>query len=842
MAYELWAQDIFSKGELSPYMYARATVSEYNNGLKTAQNVLTYPTGAAGKRFGTIYNSTVTTITGFQDVYFETFQYLNESTYQLVFGPLTISIYLEGLLVATITTLFNANQVHSLSSTVLGSTFRVATFLSKPYDLTRSPNNPNPIVSVASNIFTVSGGALIVGVVLPVQFTTSGTLPTTTPQVVLGVTYFAYTLSATTMQLYTSSINAKAQLNPILLTNAGTSSNIVTENTWNFNPTIFKNVPAFDFNGNTTSYDSLTFTPSATTGAGVTITVSGSGYSLLNSSYVGGAFIGAGGTSRITAVASATSFTVAVQNPFDSTNPIQGSLAFLAEPAWSDARGWPQVCSSYQNRALFANTVSLPNGFWASTINDYTDFSDLTTDDDDAISWYPTSNNINYIRFIVPYRSLTIHTNTGIYSSPLSETVAITPSNFTLQLQDSTPADTLLPQAIDNQVLVLSGDDAHQMLWDGINNAYQSDIVSIVSEQTIRNPVDEAAFIDLHRAGSRYVFIVNANGSMAVFQTLISQNVAGFTPQILEQSYGDASFIQSASNAEGRAWFICQREIAEAGSPINITGSTSTTLQAIGSNISTTMPIAVQFVTTGVLPTSNPQIVADTYYWAVGVDANDFTLYLNQEDALFATNEIEFTNSGSATTVTIWNLNTICTLEELTQDVYLDCAVVFNNNGSPIDTITTGPLFNAQNVKMVGDGFGFDAIGNNNEVIFEAHGVLTPVDQGFIGFPINTIIQPMPLSISQGPSAKNTTLTKPKHIRSVRFMFNQTIGGFINGVPIALNRFDQTHIGEPPFPQMGIFEMMLMSGWDDFNNPTYTIFHNDPFNIELLGVFYSVEY
>ena len=48
MPFSLWSQDIFSKGELSPFMYARATVNEYNNGLKTAQNVLTYPTGAAG--------------------------------------------------------------------------------------------------------------------------------------------------------------------------------------------------------------------------------------------------------------------------------------------------------------------------------------------------------------------------------------------------------------------------------------------------------------------------------------------------------------------------------------------------------------------------------------------------------------------------------------------------------------------------------------------------------------------------------------------------------------------------------------------------------------------------
>ena len=173
--------------------------------------------------------------------------------------------------------------------------------------------------------------------------------------------------------------------------------------------------------------------------------------------------------------------------------------------------------------------------------------------------------------------------------------------------------------------------------------------------------------------------------------------------------------------------------------------------------------------------------------------------------------------------------------------MFLDCAVYNNNNGSPSDTVTTGALFNAQNVKMVGDGFGFDAIGNDNEVKFEAHGIPIDVNVSYTGFPINTIIEPMPLIIANGGSSKNHYLNKPKHIRSVRFWFNNTIGGEINGVPIAINRFNQTDIGEPPIPSNGFVEQMIMKGWDDVSNPTFTITHSDPFNIQLLGVFYSVD-
>lgn len=851
MAYALWSQDIFTKGELSPFMYARCTVNEYNNGLKTAQNVLTYPTGAAGKRFGTLYQLNVSdNIINPKGFYFQTFQYANECVYQILINSGAtndILIFLEGTHVADVAGIgagYNPATVFNLNTTVIGTAFRVCGIGVVPKDLTRASDAGNVIASVSGGVWHLTTPVTmpVTGSILPIRVGTSGTLPTTTPQVVAGVTYFIKLLTTTTVSVYATSYNAKNNIDPFVLTNNGSGTNTMyTLNTWSFTTTTFKNLPAYDFNGATTSYDAITFTPSATTGAAVTITLSGA-YAPLTSAYIGGAFIGGGGTSRITGVTDTTHFTVAVQTPFDSTSAIRGSLTFLAEPAWSNARGWPQVCSSYQSRALFANTASLPNGFWASVINDYPDFGDLTADDDDAIGWYPTSDNMNYIRFIVPYRSITVHTNTGIYSSPLSDLVAITPSNFTLQLQDSTPADVLLPQAIDNQVLVLSGNDAHQMLWDGINNAYTSNVVSIINEQTIRDPVDEVAFINLTRAGSRFVFIINDNGTIAVFQTLISQNVSGFTPGIMEQSYGTAKFLQAATSADGRCWFIVQREIATASAPIAITAFATDTLTAVASSFSTTSPTAIKFTTSGTLPAASTTLTTDNYFWAVGVDANTFMVYLTQQDALDGVSNLTFTSAGTSSNVVAWPLVTNYTLEELTFDVFLDCAVKYS--GSATDTITTGSLFNAQTIKMVGDGYGFESAAEDNvdnEIVFDAHGDTVEVTEAYIGFPINTIIEPMPLNISSGPSAKESILTKPINIRFARFMFNNTIGGTINGAPIALSQFEGVSIGEPPVPQRGIFEMSIFNAWDDFNNPIFTIEHNEPFDIQLLGVFYSIE-
>ncbi len=755
MAYTLWSQDIFSKGELSPFMYARCTVNEYNNGLKTAQNVLTYPTGAAGKRFGTLYQSTVSNIPDSISYYFQTFQYLNECVYQLVFSPSNIDIYLEGIHVANLNPIFfTAYQVYNMITTVLSARFRCTFSQAKPYDLTRQDNGAHAITSHTSTTFSTTLATFQANTVLPVQFASGSNLIQTSPQVITGITYFVAAISTTTALIFSNSADAKDYLitgnlaKAYAITGAGSGTPTVDVlNSWTFAPVVFKNLPIYDFNGSVTPYDAITFTPSAASGISVTVTLSAPYAPLIAATYVKGAFIGGGGSGRITAVADTSHFTMSVETPFDTADGtpggtpvvIQGSLAFLAEPAWSDARGWPQVSSSYQNRALFANSPSLPNGFWASVINDYTDFGDLTTDDDDAISFYTTSDNMNYIRFIVPYRSITVHTNTGIYSSPLSDIVAITPNNFTLQLQDSTPADVLQPQAIDNQILVLSGDDAHQMLWDGINNAYTSNVVSVINEQTIRSPIDETPYVDLHRAGSRFVFIINTDGSMAAFQTLLSQNVQGFTPQIMDQSYGFAKFSQAASSSDGRCWFIAEREIASALSGINITGFTSGVLTAVASNFNTTSPTAITFTTTGTLPASTPALTTTNYFWAIGSDADHFFVYTSQEDAIAGLNGVIFTSAGTSSKVVPWPLTTIFTLEELTKKTFLDCAVQYS--GSPVSTVTTGTLFNAQDVKMVGDGFGFDSDAENNvgnQIVFNAHGVPVTVSNAYIGFPIFT--------------------------------------------------------------------------------------------------------
>lgn len=754
----LWSQDVFSAGELSPMLYGRVTTDIYNKGVKKSKNTITYPQGSIGKRFGTIYQGEITGVTDWKDIFFESFPYLNECVYLLVFVPGQVEIYLEGILVATVASaLLTSDVVQTMDWTILDRYFRITAGVIQPQDLIRSNLAANPInagAGIISNQFTLTN-PVTANIISAARFTTTGTLPSTTPQIRADKTYFIRTDgTGLLIKLYATAQDAAADVNAFTLNTVGTgTNNVFVLNSWTLTPVVFQNYPQYDFGD--INYDSYTFTVSATTvGASITVT---SSTAMFSPAYIGGSYSDGIGVALITAVPAGpyprTTCTATVVVPFSTTAAQPGRLCVVTEPAWSNTRGWPLKCSSFQNRAIFANTDLLPNGLWLSVINDYNDFNDIETDDDNAISYYPSSDTVNVIKFLVPYRSFTVHTNTGIYSTPLSFETALTPKNFSLALQESTPATAIQPQGVDNQIVVISGNDVHTMLWDGINNAYASNIVSVASEHLISAPHDEIPFVNLNRAGSRYVFIINDNGTLVIYQTLIAEGVSGFT----YADTVDGLFRWGASSPDGRAWFVVERQIAN------------------------------ELV---------PPFTYSTKYF----------------------------------------------IEELSFDVFTDCSYVYS--GAATSTISGLSRFNGQTVTMNGDGYGFTDDVTNSEVEFIAHGQPVEITDASIGFAINTEIQLMPNSIPSSTGAKGSKLTDTQHIRHATFMFTNTVGGFIDGQPIALKTFLQSTPTNPlaaPEPSTGIFKKTLMKGWANFGAPPITITHSDPYDIRLIGVYYKVE-
>lgn len=831
-------QDRFSGGELSPNMYARVTLQLYAKGLKVGTNVLPIPQGGARKRFGTRFSS-ILAQTEYKEIKPIMFEYLSEADYQVIVYDDNVDIYLEDRLVGTVAaTGIIVQDIPNIDFTILEDKLRLTSWFHKPVELSRTSDPANIITAFAAdpiNTFTITT-AINADIILPAKFEAGTTLPTTSPQILADRTYFIRSFGANTVAVYASAIEARNNENRFVISSLGVGViNMFTLNVWNVNDVAFKNVPTFDFDG---GYDgaTFTFTPGATTGS-TTLTASAAIFTL---EHVGGVYDGGGGSARITAFTSTTVVDIDVIEDFDAAAAIKGTLSSLKEPAWSDKRGWPRVCSSFQNRAFFANTELLPNGLWGSSINDYDDFDDSQTLDDNAISWYPTSDVANEIRFITPYKNMIVHTNAGSYSTPMNSPLAITPREFYLNLQDDTPSTEIQPVTIDNQVFAITGNDVYALIWNEGILGYSSILVSASSDHLINKPVSMTSFRDNETSGGRYVFITNEDGSMAMYQTLIAEEVSGWNPAITEQAYGDSSFRHVISNRSGRCWFVTERFIAATGTTYNIDGfdAADDWLLLTGSALSETEPMPLLFAGT-TLPQTAPQIVAGKYYYGLSVGGSNVKIFPTQQDALDGVNYFEIQSAGTAATATDHPLTKKLILEELSNSLKSDCTIA--ETAAARNVVTGLSLFEAQTPNIKADGFTFDPnpiIGGNLNITIM--GQSESITTSEIGFKVKLVAVPLPISIATGNAASTGNLTVPKHIRSVDLICTNTVGGKINKQNIVLNKLRQTSF-VAPVGQTGKMEVSIMSGWDDFNTIPFTITHDEPYDFNLLGLFYKLE-
>lgn len=300
-----------------------------------------------------------------------------------------------------------------------------------------------------------------------------------------------------------------------------------------FSPRVY---PTFDFSviGEATDYQSFTFTLSATTGA-ITITSSSS---VFTHNHVGGLFRSLGGTARITAVASGTSSSATVLDNFTGTS-CPGNVSSLAEKLWnsdtstapaSQNRGWPSRGVFYLNRLILGRTLSIKNLAVLSTAGVYDNFDDADLDGLVAFSVTFNGKGEQSIQSIVADDSILFTTANKLFAqSPLVES-PITINNVYFAPQNQSPATSIEAATIDNQILFVSSNRTKVMqamysTADGKYVAYPATMLS----NSIVDFINSNATWEPAGISSRLYIATQDNGSMLMYSTLQSQNVAAWS-------------------------------------------------------------------------------------------------------------------------------------------------------------------------------------------------------------------------------------------------------------------------------------------------------------------------
>ena len=199
-----------------------------------------------------------------------------------------------------------------------------------------------------------------------------------------------------------------------------------------------------------------------------------------------------------------------------------------AEAVWSATRGWPKTAAFFQQRLWFGGSAQRPQTLWGSVVADYYNFNVSSGGDDDAIDVTLDTNQINGIVALMPARHLQLFTTGGefyISSSP------ITPGNIAIKNHPRYGSSTTPPVNVDGATLFIDfgKSSVREFLFSWDEDAYTSNSATLLASHLITTPVDMDARRGTATEDANYVYVVNSDGTMAVFNTLRAQQVAGWT-------------------------------------------------------------------------------------------------------------------------------------------------------------------------------------------------------------------------------------------------------------------------------------------------------------------------
>jgi len=200
------------------------------------------------------------------------------------------------------------------------------------------------------------------------------------------------------------------------------------------------------------------------------------------------------------------------------------------EDVWSNTRGWVRTATFHQGRLWFGGSKSKPTSVWASMINDFFNFNDGGADvkDNHGIFDVLDTDQYNAINNIVSGTKLQILTAGGEFVNTAD---IITPKSSAWTRYTGYGAKRLKPVNLDGSTFFMDkfGKTVRTLIYDFEEDGYTTHPISILAEHIINEVQD----LDMVRGSSisvsNLLYLVNLDGTVAVFNTMRKENIAGWT-------------------------------------------------------------------------------------------------------------------------------------------------------------------------------------------------------------------------------------------------------------------------------------------------------------------------
>lgn len=226
------------------------------------------------------------------------------------------------------------------------------------------------------------------------------------------------------------------------------------------------------------------------------------------------------------------------------------------EPVISVTRGWPAAVTFHQSRLWLGGLRSRPATLLGSKVGQFFDLGKGTALDDEAIDVTIDSDQVNAIYNLASGRDLIIFTSGAEH---IIQNAPITPKSIAIAEQTRRGSKRYVrPVEVDGaQIYVQRGGKAlREFIFTELEQAYQANIISLLSPHLILDPHDLAVLKGNSLDAADYVLSVNSDGSVTVLNTLRSQEVTAFTCR------HTAGTVLRVAVVEGDVYWLVKRTIA----------------------------------------------------------------------------------------------------------------------------------------------------------------------------------------------------------------------------------------------------------------------------------------
>lgn len=229
--------------------------------------------------------------------------------------------------------------------------------------------------------------------------------------------------------------------------------------------------------------------------------------------------------------------------------------------SWNRGRGYPKLCTFYQDRFVVAATDSKPNFIWFSRTGDYPNFGvekvEGTITDDSAITLPVINRKMCEIRHLVPANDLIILTSGNEWI--VSGDKTITPTNCNLKTQTQRGALSCEPQFIGNRCVFVQerGGTVRDMGYSYESDNYTGQDLTLFVKTLVKGHV--AVTSAYAQDPDSIIYYVRDDGQLNCLTYIPEQKVYGWSHFVTNGKY---RYVESVAEGEqDTIYFVVDRVI-----------------------------------------------------------------------------------------------------------------------------------------------------------------------------------------------------------------------------------------------------------------------------------------